>query len=202
MSVDLGRVMPIPKGEYDSTTAYERLDIVSSNGSSYICLAPNTGQPVTNTDYYMLLAQRGTNGDVSNIDDIIADLEGEISVFNYIDASDDFTPNSPTVLAGTFGIVQYSNKNGNTTHGFIGINGSFKFSATGVAAYTSFALGTLNTTKYPMPHSGTDLMPRMAIVKNNAMLLHLSAAGQLQIATQGIAIGASDTVAVNVLYAY
>lgn len=62
MSIDLGRVMLVPKGAYDATVAYTRLDIVTSGGSSYMCLVSNTGQPVTNATYWLLLAKAGSDG--------------------------------------------------------------------------------------------------------------------------------------------
>lgn len=62
MSVDLGRVMLVPKGVYSVTTAYTRLDIVTSGGSTYLCLVSNTGQPVANETYWMLLAKVGDKG--------------------------------------------------------------------------------------------------------------------------------------------
>ncbi|ANK63356.1 hypothetical protein AYR56_05415 [Loigolactobacillus backii] len=62
MSIDLGRVMLVPKGAYDATVAYTRLDIVTNGGSSYMCLVNNTGQPVTNATYWLLLAKAGSDG--------------------------------------------------------------------------------------------------------------------------------------------
>lgn len=36
---DLGNVSPNPRGEYDPSTEYEYLDLVSYQGGSYLCLA-------------------------------------------------------------------------------------------------------------------------------------------------------------------
>lgn len=63
MSVDLGRVMLVPKGAYDAKAAYTRLDIVTSGGNTYLCLVSNTGQAVTDATYWLLLAKAGDKGD-------------------------------------------------------------------------------------------------------------------------------------------
>lgn len=146
---------------------------------------------------------QGPPGDVTNIDEILSDLEGEIGVFDYEDATADFTLNSPTVFNGALGIAQYKNKNGDTTHGFVGINVVFQFNnSTGMPAYSSYKLGTLDIAKYPAPHSGTDLIPRIALVKDDALLLHMSTAGALTIATQSTGINAGANIVINSIYAY
>ena len=50
------------KGQYSSSTAYVAFDAVSNSGSSYVCILANTNQPVTNTTYWALLAQKGDTG--------------------------------------------------------------------------------------------------------------------------------------------
>lgn len=62
MAIDLGRVLLIPKGEWSSTTAYTKLDLVSYQGSSYVCTVANTNQVPTNTSYWQLSAQKGRDG--------------------------------------------------------------------------------------------------------------------------------------------
>ena len=59
----LGRVSIIFKGEYNSTTNYEKLDIVSYNGSSYACLKDCVGVIPTDTTYWQLVAQKGEQGE-------------------------------------------------------------------------------------------------------------------------------------------
>lgn len=61
---ELGQVGLNPRGVYNSTTAYKKLDCVSHEGSSYIALADNTGVPVTNTSVWMYLAV-GADSDVA-----------------------------------------------------------------------------------------------------------------------------------------
>ena len=60
----VGRVQQLPKGEYNAQTTYNKLDIVSYQGSSYICKQDNTtGQVPTNTTYWMINAQKGDTGE-------------------------------------------------------------------------------------------------------------------------------------------
>lgn len=61
---DLGRVMPVAQGAYSTTKTYVPLDIVNYNGSSYICLATNTGKAPTDMTYWQTLAMRGSDGPV------------------------------------------------------------------------------------------------------------------------------------------
>lgn len=63
---DLGNVSPNPRGEYDPSTEYEYLDLVSYQGGSYLCLAelgakitgtaPKAGQ---NTEVWQMIALPG-----------------------------------------------------------------------------------------------------------------------------------------------
>lgn len=52
-----------PKGEYNPSTAYKALNIVSQNGSSYVAIQDTQGNPPTNTTYWQLLAERGKQGE-------------------------------------------------------------------------------------------------------------------------------------------
>lgn len=60
LETKLGRVTFIPKGEYKSSTTYERLDLVYHSGNSYVCLQTCAGvTPGTDNTYWMIMAQRG-----------------------------------------------------------------------------------------------------------------------------------------------
>ena len=62
VSTNLGRVSLVPRGEYSPQTAYERLDVVQYQGSGYLVLRAVRGvEPQDGADY-MLLAQRGLQG--------------------------------------------------------------------------------------------------------------------------------------------
>ena len=57
---NLGRFILNPRGNYGSSSTYNKLDVVLYNGSSYICKSDNTTNKVpTNTTYWQLLAQAG-----------------------------------------------------------------------------------------------------------------------------------------------
>lgn len=57
--ISAGRVLLIPKGEYDSSETYTMLDMVSYQGSSYIAKGTTTGNLPTNTTYWQLSAYGG-----------------------------------------------------------------------------------------------------------------------------------------------
>ena len=62
-TVNLGRIKPVFRGAYSGSTAYVIDDIVTSGGSSYICIqAHGAGtQAVTQTAYWSVLASTGTD---------------------------------------------------------------------------------------------------------------------------------------------
>lgn len=60
---DLGKVSVTPKGTWSSATAYERLDVVTYNGGSYLSVQDvPIGTAITNTDYWQLVAEKGETG--------------------------------------------------------------------------------------------------------------------------------------------
>lgn len=67
-SVNLGRVSPIPKGQWDSSTTYEKLDVVTNGGSSYIA---NQNVPIgtslSTTEYWTKLVGGLTIGTVETV---------------------------------------------------------------------------------------------------------------------------------------
>lgn len=60
---ELGIVAMEPMGEYDATVKYEKLNIVTYNGSSYCALGDTLGNDPTNKDYWQLIAKEGDKGD-------------------------------------------------------------------------------------------------------------------------------------------
>jgi hypothetical protein len=56
------------RGAYSGATAYNLYDVVSYNGSSYICILASTGNLPTNATYWNLMAQAGTNGSLTAAD--------------------------------------------------------------------------------------------------------------------------------------
>jgi len=54
---DLGKVNILYRGEYSSTATYALLDVVTYDGSSYICIKDTTGNLPTDTTYFGLLCE-------------------------------------------------------------------------------------------------------------------------------------------------
>jgi len=69
--INLGAIKFNWKGAYNNSTAYVVDDVVSSGGSSYVCILASQGNAVTNGTYWNLMAQGGgasstltTQGDI------------------------------------------------------------------------------------------------------------------------------------------
>ena len=66
-TTNLGKVSVTPKGAWAITNAYEILDIVTSGGSSYLAKQDvPTGVPLTNTSYWIMIAEKGDGGEVTS----------------------------------------------------------------------------------------------------------------------------------------
>lgn len=75
----IGKVAIVPRGVWGADTVYRRLDIVTLDGSTYMALQDHQNRPVTNPDYWMLIAQKGADG-VKATTEIVRDwLEQHIS---------------------------------------------------------------------------------------------------------------------------
>ena len=61
-TVNLGAIKFNWKGAYNNSTAYVKDDVVSSGGSSYICILASTGNAVSNGTYWNQMSSAGTNG--------------------------------------------------------------------------------------------------------------------------------------------
>ena len=61
-TINLGAIKFNWKGAYAGGTAYTVDDVVSSGGSSYVCILASTGNAVSNGTYWEIMAQTGTNG--------------------------------------------------------------------------------------------------------------------------------------------
>lgn len=61
MTQVLGTVAMVPKGEYDSTTYYEKLNTVIYNGSTYVAKKNSMGVDPTDTNFWDLLAKAATD---------------------------------------------------------------------------------------------------------------------------------------------
>lgn len=67
ITYDVGRVSFVMKGAWNLATSYEKLDVVSYNGSLYIAKqdAPG-GTAITNTTYWQLAVEKGDQGETGN----------------------------------------------------------------------------------------------------------------------------------------
>ncbi len=62
VEVNLGAIRFNWRGAYAGGTAYVADDVVSSGGSSYICILASTGNAVSNTTYWSQMSAAGTDG--------------------------------------------------------------------------------------------------------------------------------------------
>jgi len=61
-TVNLGAIKFNWKGAYSNSTAYAVDDVVSSGGSSYVCILASQGNAVSNGTYWNIMSSAGTNG--------------------------------------------------------------------------------------------------------------------------------------------
>ncbi len=95
-TIDLGKIKLVWRGAYNNATAYTPDDVVSSGGTSYICILASTGNAVTNTTYWNVLAQGGTDlaATLSNNQVAIKNNSGNIAGVNIGTAGQVFKVNS------------------------------------------------------------------------------------------------------------
>lgn len=70
--ISAGRVLLMPKGEYNAATTYELLDLVSYQNSSYIAKGTTTGNLPTDSTYWQLSAY---GGNIANLTGNFAEIE-------------------------------------------------------------------------------------------------------------------------------
>ena len=61
-TVNLGAIKFNWKGAFNNSTAYAVDDVVSSSGSSYVCILASQGNAVSNGTYWNIMSSAGTNG--------------------------------------------------------------------------------------------------------------------------------------------
>lgn len=154
-TVNLGRIKFVWQGAYNGATAYVADDVVSYNGSSYICILASTGNLPTNTTYWNLMAQTGT--DITSIAGL---AQGDVLYYN----------GTAWVRLGAGTSGQYLKTNG------AGANPQWGTVQAGVLAVTSFtnntrtSLSANNTTDYEL-WSGT--VNRISATSNMVMMAGL-----------------------------
>ena len=114
--MDAGRVSICPRGEYNSSATYERLDMVSYQGGSYIAIKQTVGHLPTDTNYWQLGMQSNVDGDFNkNSTNAIANKEVTIA-FDSIRDNFEFlgvkNMLNVVVAGGSSGGVSYINSNG------------------------------------------------------------------------------------------
>jgi hypothetical protein len=78
-TTNLGRVSIVPKGDYDATVQYSRLDVVKYNRDSYLAKTSVQGvTPGTDATKWMLLVEGAMS--VPEAEAIVEDLEDDVSV--------------------------------------------------------------------------------------------------------------------------
>lgn len=172
VSTPVGKVSITPKGTWSSSATYERLDVVTKDGSSYIALQSNTNKAVTNTAYWMCLAEKGEAGasfDEGGITGVIGIANGgtgastkagaltslgAASVSHTHSASDIDSGTLPIARGGTNATTAAAartnlnvvNKSGDTMTGALELSGaSLKLTPSDTTNY-SYALATPNNT--------------------------------------------------------
>ena len=96
MNYNLGRVLPIFRGTYDSTAQYTNLDVVYFNGSSYVATGDTVGNAPTDTEHWVPVALAGTLSpeQVEAIqEEVIAyvQAQGYVIDANYVHTDNNFT---------------------------------------------------------------------------------------------------------------
>jgi hypothetical protein len=73
----LGKVSVTPKGAWSGSSSYEKLDIVSNGGNSYIALQNvPSGTALSNSSYWLMIAQKGDKGNTGEITGASASISG------------------------------------------------------------------------------------------------------------------------------
>lgn len=127
--IDLGRVMLVAQGAYNSTKAYQKLDTVSYNGSTYVCLQDNAGQAPTDVAYWSVLAMRGSDGPVGP-----AGKDGATGAKGDTGAMGPIGPKGDTGAPGSAGAKGDTGATG--PQGPVGPNGLSAYQVASAAGYT------------------------------------------------------------------
>ena len=87
MIYNLGRVVPIFKGDYSATTTYNFLDVVFYDNSSFVALDTTTGNLPTDTTHWLPVALKGItqNPTPAQIQEIISTVETYITTNTIVD---------------------------------------------------------------------------------------------------------------------
>lgn len=106
MSSSAGKVLILPKGEYNNATQYQMLDAVRYNGSLYIAKQTTIGHVPEDGEYWMLSAIGASDvhwgditGSIANQSDLINALDAKQNVLTF-DSTPTASSNNPVTSAG------------------------------------------------------------------------------------------------------
>ena len=74
----IGKIGLTPKGEYVPGELYDILDMVSHEGNSYVSKIQNNNVDVTNTEAWLLAAEKGDTGDTFTFEDLTTEQKEEL----------------------------------------------------------------------------------------------------------------------------
>lgn len=78
-----GRVAIVPKGDYDVSAVYKKLDLVRYNHNAYVAKKPSTGIEPTDEEYWMLMIENVGATDLTELKEKMEGiLDGTLSVEN------------------------------------------------------------------------------------------------------------------------
>ena len=120
MSAIAGRVMPLPRGAYNSATEYHILDIVSYGNAAYMALQTTQGNAPTNTTYWQKLVDSATQ--LAQLSDVDFNnvLNGQVPMYDstsntWKNATIDLSGKADKVSGATNGNFAGLDANGNLT---------------------------------------------------------------------------------------
>ncbi len=164
-TINLGSIKFNWKGAYNGATAYAVDDVVSSGGSSYVCILASTGNAVSNGTYWELMSSAGTNGtDGSDGTDVGTTLttQGDILYRDGSGLQRLAKPSSDKILQNTSGgVLSYIDApSGKVKQVVVASNTSGTTSSThnmeqGGGTYAVGNVGTAHVTAYVNPLSSS-----------------------------------------------
>lgn len=65
-TINIGRILPLFKGDWNDTSVFSKLDVVLYDGCSWVALYENSGEvPDTTSTIWKMVARKGSWGDFS-----------------------------------------------------------------------------------------------------------------------------------------
>ena len=197
-TVNLGQIKPVFKGAYNNSTAYVLDNIVTSGGSSYICILASTGNAVSNATYWTQMSAIGSNQQLSMTwDNATADADngaGKIAwnhatiasaTILYVDDVDDAAA-SIQPYVDTWDVITNATAKGIVTITKEGTPGTFAtFKVTGAVVDAS------GYSKIPVTH----LVSAGSFTDGDGVNVHFNYSG-----LDGTNVGATITAQGDVLY--